>query len=317
MEKWYIFNLIVLTLLISSCLYATLVQIEKPLPAYSTRLTHTRDEVLFLTSIYGTYERTLKSPEPQSFPSRFVAFTDRDDLKNSPGWEVHIIKDVAKYDKKSVILGRNDLKTNRHPFNFAKFFKQQFHTLDFLRGHRVAVWIDGTIHIKNGSTAEMMNNLVQQDGRNFILFEHERNGIVEAEVEASLFPKYTSTHWGDHDQPFQDVQGQFSEYQSFGFKEKWWLDDYDAPLGVANRKQYGLWVTCFIAFDMASPTTHIFLDTWWQQNVEYTTQDQVSFPFVAWKLQVYPFSLPVSGFIEGSSYQNDLFYKLNHGLRRL
>lgn len=298
------------------CLHAAVINITRePLGVYSSRLAHNRDEVLFFTSIFGTYESTLKSPESQSFPSRFVAFTDRDDLADTPGWEVHVIKDVSPYVKNPNFTGRNDLTSNRHPFNLAKFFKQQFHTLDVLRGHRVAIWIDGTVHIHNGSTAEIVNTLVQQDGRNFILFEHDRNGIVEAEVEASLmFDKYTSTHWGCCDQPLQDVQGQFSEYQSFGFKEQWWLNDYDTPLGVADRKQYGLWVTCFIGFDMSSPITHKFMDIWWQHNVEYTTQDQVSFPFVAWKLRVYPFSLPIAGFIEGDFNTNDLFHKLDHGL---
>lgn len=274
-----------------------------------------RREVLFVTALYGTYEKTLKVPANQSISARFVAFTDREDLIESPGWEVHVVKDPAVYEMQSSPTGRNDLTNNTHPFNKAKFFKEQFHKLPGLQGHRIAIWMDSTVHITDGKAAEKIKNLVEKDGRNIIVFEHMRGGSMEEEVRASLGEKYYSPHWGCCDQPIQNVTEQYIKYLSLGFKEHWWLREYDAPLGIGGQKQYGMWVTCFVAFDMHKPISKTFLDTWWQQNVEFTTQDQVSFPFVAWKLKVYPFSLPVAGLISGNFDKNDLFIKMNHGLR--
>ena len=311
-KKWYF---LVALLLFCAALYTAVVYSDQSLAFFVASHQGHRNEVLFVTAIYGTYENTLKPPQPQTIPARFVAYTDREDLIASPGWEVHLVKDPAMYTTQSNLTGRNDLTNNKHPFNRAKFFKQQFHTLPILQGHRIAIWLDGTVHITNRSTAETIKNLVESDGRNIIIYEHNREGVVGREATASKGHKYFSTHWGCCDQPMQNVTEQYDRYSLLGFQERWWLQEYDAPLGIGKREQYGLWVTCFVAFDMLDPVSRRFLDTWWQHNVEFTTQDQVSFPFVAWKLKVYPFSLPVKGLIEGDFNKNDLFEKLNHGLR--
>lgn len=311
--------LLVALLLFCGALYQAQVYSVQSLTFFVSSHQGHRNEVLFVTAIYGTYENTFKPPQPQTIPARFVAFTDREDLVVSPGWEVHLVKDPEMYTTQSNLTGRNDLTNNKHPFNKAKFFKQQFHTLPILQGHRIAIWLDGTVHITNRSTAETIKNLVERDGKNIVVFEHRREGLVGEEVEASRLAsrgeKYFSTHWGCCDQPLQNVTEQYDRYSSLGFQERWWLQEYDAPLEIGKREQYGLWITCFVAFDMLDPVSRIFLDTWWQHNVEFTTQDQVSFPFVAWKLKAYPFSLPVKGLIEGDVGKNDLFEKLKHGLR--
>lgn len=288
---------------------------DKSSTGFSEIFQQRRDEVLFVTAVYGTYEKSLKHPEPQSIPTRFVAFTDRDDLVDTPGWEVHVVKDPASYQSSTSPCGRNDLSNNKHPFNKAKFFKQQFHTLSILRGHRIVIWVDATVHIHNGSTAELIKDLVENHGRNLIVFEHYRGGLVEEEVKASQFPKYLSTTWAGHEQPIQNTTDQFLHYQMLGFRDKWWLNHSETPFGIVKREQYGLWVTCFVAYDMENPVSCTFLDTWWKHNVQFTTQDQVSFPFVAWKLKVFPFSLP-SFEIKGDFNSNSLFKKLDHGLRR-
>ena len=49
--------------------------------------------------------------------------------------------------------------------------------------------------------------------------------------------------------------------------------------------------------------------------LDKTLQDQVSFPFVAWKMKVYPFSLPSPGVSAGSWMRNDFFARAEHGMR--
>jgi O-antigen biosynthesis protein len=271
------------------------------------------ETVLFITASYGTYEKSLKTPTLQTIPSRFIAFTDQSQLLNSTGWEVYVVEplqlDILKLE------GINSLSNNQHPFNKAKFFKQQFHRLKMLKEYRYIIWMDATIKITNPSTAENVVNLIGSQRRNFILFEHRRGGLMQEEVAASQGSKYLDPHWGCCPQPVQNTTRQYEFYIKEGFQEKWWVNEYDAPIGIYNRAQYGMWVTCFIAFDMTKTDTCAFLDLWWEQNVLFSTQDQVSFPYAAWKLKLYPYSLPDSG-IEGNYNKNSLYTKVAHGNKK-
>ena len=59
--------------------------------------------------------------------------------------------------------------------------------------------------------------------------------------------------------------------------------------------------------------THSFLDQWHSQIRKFTTQDQVSFPFVIQQSGIHPYSLP-QGDIHGNYDMDSFFVKLNHGL---
>ena len=54
------------------------------------------DKVLFITAIYGGYEKTLKEPAKQQHPADFIAFTDRTDLA-SPTWQIRLVEDPLDY----------------------------------------------------------------------------------------------------------------------------------------------------------------------------------------------------------------------------
>ena len=213
------------------------------------------------------------------------------------------------------IDGINSLTQNRHPFNLAKVFKMQFYRFFDLTEYRAAVWLDATIQIIGPQTAGLVFHLLAEQGRNLVTFEHNRRGLLSAEAVASKTEKYEGTHWGCCDQPYQNVTRQYEQYLQEGFSEKWWLEEYDAPMGISKRPEWGLWVTSFVAFDLHSPTSFEFLDAWWRENVVHSTQDQVSFPFVAWKMKVYPFSLPSPGVSAGSWMRNDFFARAEHGTR--
>ena len=311
-----------------------------------------KNKVLFVTAIYGDYEKTLKEPARQQHHADFVAFTDREDL-SSPTWQIRLVKDPLEYLLKHggrvgvganvssvaadvvvgsteaasrghaitetlspAIDGTNSLTQNRHPFNLAKVFKMQFYRFFDLTEYRAAVWLDGTVRVISPEASAIVYRLLEDEGRNLVTFEHARGGLLSEEVAASKFNRYESTHWGCCDQPFQNVTRQYEDYLQQGFVEKWWLEEYDAPLGISKRPQWGLWVTCFVAFDLRSPITFEFLDAWWRENVMHSTQDQVSFPYLAWKMKVYPFSLPSSDISVGSADLNDLYEKGGHRLRR-
>jgi len=136
------------------------------------------NKVLFVTAIYGDYEKTLKEPAQQHHPADFVAFTDRTDLA-SPTWQIRLVEDPLDYLLKHggrvgvgasvsgvltdasvdsakagsradgtaaplpAIDGINSLARNRHPFNLAKVFKMQFYRFFDLKEYRAAAWITG------------------------------------------------------------------------------------------------------------------------------------------------------------------------------
>jgi len=144
-------------------------------------------KVLFVTAVYGDYEKTLKEPVQQQHPADFVAFTDRADLA-SPTWQIRLVEDPLDFLVKhggrvgvggaadgvntadaavsaaaldtaaagisattttsiASVDGINSLTQNRHPFNLAKVFKMQFYRFFDLTEYRAAVWLDATIRI--------------------------------------------------------------------------------------------------------------------------------------------------------------------------
>ena len=265
-----------------------------------------RAQIAFITAIYGTYEKTLKQPVNQTILCDFIAFTDRYDLiASNKGWKV-VTDPYHRTIKIFQNTGYNSVENNSHPFNIAKFYKMQFHRIPLLANYKVIVWLDGTISIKNTTTAASILNLAQS-GSNFLIFEHWRNGLLSAEVAASDNGRYYVLSWAGHGQPYQNVSFQYDTYVQKGYKDHWW------PTNPVRSTQFGVWVTCFVGFDMRQSITRKFLDVWWSQNLHFTTQDQVSFPYVLWKLKIMPYSLP-NQLVLGNSHVNSWFKKLDHGL---
>ena len=285
--------------------------------AYDTppSLTTTSPRVLFVTAIYGPHERALREPVPQTLASTFIAFTDRVDLLNTSSslWQVRYVPDpLAAADRAGIprLAGVNALDVNRSGFNKAKLVKMQFHRLvDDFHAYTAAAWLDGSIRIATPDAAAIAQRLVD-DGRNFAAFEHEHGGRLAREVDIShAFDKYATAYDGG---VAQDILAQWRHYEQAGYRDHWWLAEYDAPLGIVHRPQYGVWITCFIVYAPHAPLTSPFLDMWWWHNVRWSTEDQVSFPFVAWSLRAYPFSLPAAGYVEGDWLLNTVYQKMNH-----
>jgi len=265
----------------------------------------------FVTSITGGYEQTCKKPAPQRIPCDFIVFTDRPKTieTHDGAWKV-VDANLYEYgvdharDASTNPREINSLWNNRHPFNKAKFFKLNLHRIPELASYDVVVWLDGTVEITDPMCAERVLGAL---GDSPLVFRHEhRKGSLKAEVDDSMYAKYTSAFWNGHQQPVQDLQKQYADYVRDGFVERWIpnpIDEHD-----------GVWITCFVAWDMRSPRTAEFLDMWWRENVVHTTQDQVSFPYVAWKTGIRPRSLP-SGGIGGAEphKKTDFYVKRDHG----
>lgn len=262
-------------------------------------------KVVFITAIYGDYESSCKPYAKQTIPTDFICFTNNNHIISN-NWEVdtkpyHKINPSA-FDDGSYL---NSLKNNNHTFNLAKYYKQSFHNIPKLKEYDIVVWLDGTKEITNPKTSEWIANQIELNP--IIAWEHKnRKGSLKAEVEASIsLAKYSSKFWFNQPQPFQEIQAQYHAYIQDNYNEDLWTTI--AP----ERKNFGVWNTGFIAFNNKNDDVHKFLDLWYLQTLRYSTQDQVSFPYVVQKLHLYPYTLPNS-FIKGDSTGNYLFVKHYH-----
>jgi hypothetical protein len=262
----------------------------------------------------------------------------------------------------------NALHHNFHPFNIAKFYKLSFHEIPILKDYKAVIWLDGTIRITNprfiGKIYQLMfhQNEEQNDDnkkanndqlpvynqRLLFTFEHIRNRRLETEVSAALsISRYNHHNFNGVYQPIQPIRRQWTDYQvKENYSEDYWLSLFDFSSSssssqltegkkekpvVVVHEQYGMWCTCFIAFNMIKeiPNTdrtqsgkkdetksiNPFLDFWYEQNRIYSTEDQVSFPFTVQKLGIFPFPLPNEEYeIYGSYDYNNLYVKMDHGL---
>jgi hypothetical protein len=97
-----------------------------------------------------------------------------------------------------------------------------------------------------------------------------------------------------------------------------WLINYFLPpfFFLITNHQFGMWVTAFVAFDNKNRRVRRFLDFWFLQTLNYTTQDQVSFSYCAQKLNIIPYTLPDADVWGPEPHKETYFYtKWDHGAR--
>jgi hypothetical protein len=266
--------------------------------------THTK--VAFITAIYGGYESTCKRYVEQSVPTDFICFTNNRNIQSNK-WVIdtnpYHITHRSKIDSGEYI---NSIDNNKHTFNISKYYKQSFYNIPILKQYDVIIWIDGTIAITNPNCAKWLLDNIQQ--HKIIGWSHCQNGILKNEVDASNFGKYSSKFWFGQPQPCQDVIKQYEAYIQDGYDEAFFKS-----LNHRNP-EFGVWLTCFVAFDMKNEAVKQFLDLWYLQTLKYTTQDQVGFPYVVQKTGLIPYTLPDEN-IRGmyTSVLTDFYIKCHHG----
>jgi len=210
----------------------------------------------------------------------------------------------------NLTFARNALWNNYHTFNIAKFYKMCPFAIPRLQHYDVLIWVDGTIAVHGEDAAEIMWNLTIQESKNFVIFEHiMTGGKLKKELELSyLDGKYNATMFNNQYQPLQELYEQYNSYLADGYD-----DDGFWPDREPARVDYGLWMTCFVAVNMNSLKTIPILKQWYLHNTYFSTQDQLSLPFIAQKNKMYPYSLPDYKHVVGTNWWNNLFGKHDHG----
>ena len=190
-------------------------------------------KICFITAIYGNYEATVKPYVAQTIPTDFICFTDNADIENN-GWIIDTIPyhDINPCPFDDPHQHVNSLVKNRHTFNIAKYYKQQFQRIPRVSDYDCVVWVDGTIEIIYDKTSEYIMEHIYD--YKMIGWHHEwRNGILRGEVfESMQAVRYNSTVYNNQEQPFQDVVKQYNDYIEEGY-----TDEFFKNLNISNGTQ--------------------------------------------------------------------------------
>ena len=266
-------------------------------------------KIVYITAIYGNYELTCKKYKEQTIKSDFICFTNSSEIISN-GWIIdtnpYHLTNKSKLDNNNKL---NSILNNKHSFNIAKYYKQNYYNIPRLKDYDCVVWLDGTIEIVDENTSKyLLENIINYD---IIGWSHEyRNGRLIEETIASDFPRYTSIKWFNQEQPFQNIFKQYVHYINNGYNDEYW-NEYKLK---TKNKNFGIWITCFVAFNNKKDKVIDFLDLWYEQTLTYSTQDQISFPYTCQKLNIIPFTLPNKEILGNSPHYNTQFYiKHEHG----
>jgi hypothetical protein len=286
-------------------------------PDYPPQLIKPR--IAFVTAIVGDYEATCKKPVPQTIPADFIVYTNHPSIETHGVWK---IVDINTYQfginerdrNKSQV---NSLVNNQHTFNRAKFVKVNLHRLPELKEYDVLVWMDGAAKIINPMCAELVYDWLMNKGKNIMIYANTHKNLQE-EAKASHMERYTSTYWHKQSQPFQDIDAQIFHYVNVSkFEDQWYLKltPQEVANSTGNIPSYNdMFNTCFVAFNMQDPMTSKFFDAWYEETLNFTTQDQISFVFVLFKLKLLAFNSKYPGFPTQVPF-TQFIYKGGHGQR--
>ena len=142
----------------------------------------------------------------------------------------------------------------------AKYFKMCGH---HLYPHATAlIWIDGSMEVKGTGLVNWMLGLMGDADCAF--FKHDARRSVQDELDfciSNISSPYLQARYGK-----EPMAAQVQDYERHGY----------------DPRSSGL-VCCGLFIRRATPKVNAAFDAWFLENVKWSIQDQLSFPFIAWK----------------------------------
>jgi hypothetical protein len=155
-----------------------------------------------------------------------------------------------------------------HPRMSAKWLKMHPHKV--LPEYQRTVWIDGGIQILDTTFADVVLEAMSQDGLS--MFRHPIRDTVTTEAEFCVpLEKYAG----------QPIIEQVAYYRAKGFPD-----------------ESGLWAGTVIGRENLRKIRRLGR-LWMRENVRWTYQDQLSLPYLLWRLEIEPGVIP-GGFWDGT-----------------
>ena len=155
---------------------------------------------------------------------------------------------------KIIPMDESTLDNNRK----AKQYKLLPHK--YLKDYKYSFWLDGTFKIK-GSIREYIYKNIRADSKMLVVVHTERDCVYEEYKASKIIPRY----------PRAVMEEQIKFYRSQGFP-----------------KHYGLGVMGAIFRKHCDSNVVKLMEDWWDENIKYTNQDQLSFAYVCWKNDFHP-----------------------------
>ena len=130
----------------------------------------------------------------------------------------------------------------------------------YLKDYKYSFWLDGTFKIK-GSIRDYIYKNLRANSKMLVVVHTERDCVYEEYKASKIIPRY----------PRAVMKEQVEYYRSQGFPE-----------------HYGLGVMGALFRQHNHPDVIKVMEDWWDENIKFTNQDQLSFAYVSWKNDFHP-----------------------------
>jgi hypothetical protein len=217
-------------------------------------------KIAIVTSIYGNYDDLKDNPIHHEDEVDWYCFTDNKNLKSDKWTIVNTPYHLNDPDKETYKQYYNyyDLATNKTVYHMmcAKYYKIKTHKIDVLQKYDYYIWVDGSIFLRPDFIHNIKKLIAATPTPDLINFKHSKRTNIKDELEESRpMKKYTT----------QRIQEQYDYYMSDGFPDTVGL--YENTVCIKRNTE----------------TIHRIFDMWWIENLKWSFQDQLSYPYVLWK----------------------------------
>jgi hypothetical protein len=156
-----------------------------------------------------------------------------------------------------------DPPRHAHPRMAAKFHKLVGHER-LAAAYDQSVWIDGSVELHDGKFVELATSYLRHSP--LAMFAHPWRGDIFQELDASL---------------------ELEKYRGLPLREQ--VDHYRQQGFTSDN---GLYHCGVLIRDLRDPALAKLGHAWMQENLDWTYQDQISFPYVIWRQDFRPAVLP-------------------------
>ena len=210
-------------------------------------------KIAIITANYGNYD-TLIDHNIHYKNIDWFCFTD----KNIKSTQWSII--TTPYHLMDTTEGKNaftKIMGNPSVYNMmsAKYYKINHRQIDILKNYDYIVWVDTRIALKAEFIPFIFSMIYHK--YKLINFKHSIRSTILEELNISLLQqRYVD----------QDINEQYKKYIKDGFKD-----------------DNGLFENGIIIRALDDEITNKIFEDWWDHNVKYSFQDQISYPYILWK----------------------------------